>query len=80
MLARCVAQILRLPQRPDALVFTGDLTDFGSPDEYANLRRLLAPLPMPSTSWPATTTSAARCARHSRTTPTCGSGSRSSST
>jgi 3',5'-cyclic-AMP phosphodiesterase len=47
MLARCVEEILRLPQRPDALVVTGDLVDFGNPDEYAHLRRLLAPLPMP---------------------------------
>ena len=47
MLARCVAHILRLPQAPDAILFTGDLTDFGRADEYANLRRVLAPLPMP---------------------------------
>lgn len=46
-LQRCVAHILALPQRPDAILFTGDLTDFGRPDEYANLERLLAPLPMP---------------------------------
>jgi 3',5'-cyclic AMP phosphodiesterase CpdA len=46
-LARCVAQLLKIPQRPDAVLFTGDLTDFGRPDEYENLRRLLAPLPMP---------------------------------
>ena len=47
MLSRCVDEILRLPQRPDALVVTGDLVDFGNADEYAHLRRLLAPLPMP---------------------------------
>ncbi|HBJ68594.1 MAG TPA: phosphodiesterase, partial [Alcaligenes faecalis] len=35
---------LALPQKPDALVLTGDLTDFGRPQEYAHLRRLLAPL------------------------------------
>ena len=46
-LGRCVAHILAMPQRPDAVLFTGDLTDFGRPDEYANLDRLLAPLPMP---------------------------------
>src|SRR5262249_22179824 len=28
-------------------LFTGDLTDFGGAGEYANLARLLAPLPMP---------------------------------
>jgi 3',5'-cyclic AMP phosphodiesterase CpdA len=47
MLARCVAEVLRLPQRPDAVVATGDLTDAGRPEEYAHLRKLLAPLPMP---------------------------------
>jgi 3',5'-cyclic AMP phosphodiesterase CpdA len=47
MLARCVEQVLRLPQRPNAIVFTGDLADFGRPEEYAHLRQLLAPLPMP---------------------------------
>lgn len=47
MLARCVDEILRLPQRPDLVIATGDLTDFGRPDEYRHLRELLAPLPMP---------------------------------
>ena len=46
-LARCVAHIQKLPQRPDAILFTGDLTDFGRPEEYENLGRLIAPLPMP---------------------------------
>lgn len=46
-LARCVRHILSLPQRPDAVLFTGDLTDFGRPEEYANLARLVAPLTMP---------------------------------
>jgi len=46
-LRRCVAQVLALPQRPDIVVATGDLTDFGRPEEYAHLRELLAPLPMP---------------------------------
>jgi 3',5'-cyclic AMP phosphodiesterase CpdA len=36
-----------MPQVPDAVLFTGDLTDFGRPDEYANLSRIIAPLPMP---------------------------------
>jgi Icc protein len=47
MLARAVQEILRLPQKPDVMVITGDLVDTGHPDEYAHLRRLLAPLPMP---------------------------------
>ena len=46
-LARAVQNILELPQQPDAIVITGDLTDFGRPQEYAHLRALLAPLPMP---------------------------------
>ena len=47
MLARCVAEVLRLPQHPDAVVISGDLTELGRPEEYAHLRQLLAPLPMP---------------------------------
>jgi 3',5'-cyclic AMP phosphodiesterase CpdA len=46
-LARCIAHLSKLPQRPDAVIFTGDLTDFGRADEDAKLRRLLAPLAMP---------------------------------
>ena len=46
-LERCVAHILKMPQLPDAILFTGDLTDFGRPEEYENLARLIAPLRMP---------------------------------
>jgi 3',5'-cyclic AMP phosphodiesterase CpdA len=46
-LEKCVQDILALPQRPDAVIATGDLVDWGRPDEYALLRELLAPLPMP---------------------------------
>jgi 3',5'-cyclic-AMP phosphodiesterase len=46
-LARCVKQIQELPQVPDAVLLTGDLTDFGKPEEYDNLARLIAPLEMP---------------------------------
>ena len=46
-LRRCVAHILALKQQPDAIVITGDLVDFGQPDEYAYLRELLSPLSMP---------------------------------
>jgi len=46
-LRQAVDSILRLPQRPDAVVLTGDLTDFGRAGEYAHLRSLLAPLTMP---------------------------------
>ena len=47
MLSDCIEHVLALPQRPDAAVFTGDLTDFGRPEEYGVLRELLAPLDMP---------------------------------
>ncbi len=43
-LAQAVASIQRLPQQPDAIVITGDLTDFGRAAEYEHLRGLLAPL------------------------------------
>lgn len=43
-LEQAVATIGRLHQRPDAIVITGDLTDFGRAAEYDHLRALLAPL------------------------------------
>jgi Icc protein len=46
-LAQAVAAVNRLPQRADAVVVTGDLTDFGRADEYAQLRNLLEPLGCP---------------------------------
>ena len=46
-LRRCVAHIMQLKQRPDAMVITGDLVDFGRSEEYAFLRGLLSPLTMP---------------------------------
>jgi 3',5'-cyclic-AMP phosphodiesterase len=46
-LARAVAAVSALPQPADAVVVTGDLTDSGRADEYAQLRALLAPLACP---------------------------------
>lgn len=46
-LKRAIECILLLPQSPDAVVITGDLTDFGRAAEYAHLRTLLAPLHFP---------------------------------
>lgn len=46
-LRMAVQSILRLAQKPDAVVLTGDLTDFGRPQEYTHLQSLLAPLDMP---------------------------------
>lgn len=47
MAERCVEAILKLKQRPDAVIATGDLVDLGCPEEYGLLREILAPLPMP---------------------------------
>lgn len=44
-LRRCVADINQ--HRPDAVIFTGDTVQHGQPDEYADLRELLAPLEAP---------------------------------
>jgi Icc protein len=46
-LRQAIDTILRLAQRPDAVILTGDLADFGRLEEYAHLRRLLAPVSMP---------------------------------
>lgn len=46
-LERCVARLNALVPRPDFVVLTGDLVDFGAREEYEHLRRLLAPLQIP---------------------------------
>jgi 3',5'-cyclic AMP phosphodiesterase CpdA len=46
-LRAAVSALLSLPARPDAVVLSGDLADAGLPVEYARLRALLSPLPMP---------------------------------
>jgi 3',5'-cyclic AMP phosphodiesterase CpdA len=46
-LARCIAKLNALLPRPDAVLVTGDLTDFGHDDEFRHLRDLLAPLEIP---------------------------------
>jgi len=46
-LAQAVATLNALRPLPDVTVVTGDLTDHGGAEEYANLRALLAPLRMP---------------------------------
>lgn len=46
-LERAVAHVNGLDPRPDIVIATGDLVDGGTPEEYALLRQLLAPLAMP---------------------------------
>ncbi|MGV9770236.1 phosphodiesterase [Microbacterium sp. NPDC003461] len=43
-LRETLARVEQLEQRPDALVFTGDLTDLGEPDAYARLRGIVEPV------------------------------------
>jgi 3',5'-cyclic AMP phosphodiesterase CpdA len=46
-LSAALGTLMRMPQKPDAVILTGDLTDFGRPGEYAHLAKLLASLNMP---------------------------------
>jgi 3',5'-cyclic AMP phosphodiesterase CpdA len=46
-LGRAVDAVQALRPTPDAVLVTGDLADHASPSEYARVRELLAPLPMP---------------------------------
>ena len=46
-LAAAVAAVAALEPAPDAVLVSGDLADNGDPREYARVRELLAPLPMP---------------------------------
>lgn len=47
LLARTVARLATFAPQPDLAIVSGDLVDTGAPEEYARLRELLAPLPMP---------------------------------
>jgi 3',5'-cyclic AMP phosphodiesterase CpdA len=46
-LAAAVRAVLALDPLPDAVIVTGDLANGATPEEYARVRELLAPLPMP---------------------------------
>ncbi|MFN8759265.1 MAG: phosphodiesterase [Tagaea sp.] len=46
-LARAVAALRARRLRPDCVLLTGDCVDAGAAEEYANLRRVLAPLDVP---------------------------------
>lgn len=45
--ARAIAAVRALDPAPDLVVISGDLTDCGLPEEYAELARLIARLPVP---------------------------------
>lgn len=47
MLEHCVHHLMHVGPRPDVVLATGDLVDFGRPTEYELLRRLLAPVNVP---------------------------------
>jgi len=46
-LEAAVDAVLRVDPAPVAVIFTGDLTEHGHPQEYERVRELIAPLPMP---------------------------------
>ncbi|HEY2317662.1 MAG TPA: phosphodiesterase [Solirubrobacteraceae bacterium] len=46
-LREVVDEVLRLPNRPDAVLLTGDLAEHGAADEYATVRELTSAIPAP---------------------------------
>lgn len=46
-LVQCLETLARLPQQPDAVLLTGDLTDFGQPEEYDHLLDMLRATSLP---------------------------------
>jgi Icc protein len=51
-LERCVAHLNGMKPQPDHVVISGDLVDGGAAEEYAHLKRLLAPLKAPFSAIP----------------------------
>jgi 3',5'-cyclic AMP phosphodiesterase CpdA len=49
---RCVAHLNSMKPQPDRVVISGDLVDGGAAEEYAHLKRLLAPLKAPFSAIP----------------------------
>ncbi len=48
LLARHIAYLNNLQERPDAVVITGDITNFGTPDAYRMARQLLCQIDYPT--------------------------------
>ena len=46
-MADCIESLLALKAVPDVVLVTGDLVDFGEPEEYRHLRTFIDRLPMP---------------------------------
>jgi 3',5'-cyclic-AMP phosphodiesterase len=44
---RAIRSVSRLRPRPDAVILTGDITEFGTLEEYEFVSRMLSPLDMP---------------------------------
>src|SRR5437870_12758466 len=47
MLRDCVSELVKLDPQPDLILHTGDLADFGLPEEYAHLKAIMALLKAP---------------------------------
>lgn len=47
MLRDCIGELLTIDPQPDLVVHTGDLVDFGLPEEYEHLKSILTPLTAP---------------------------------
>jgi 3',5'-cyclic AMP phosphodiesterase CpdA len=46
-LRHCIGHIIRSDPQPDVVLFTGDLTDGGTPEEFEHVRDILRPLAIP---------------------------------
>ena len=58
-----LAAVARLVPRPDLVLFTGDLTETGAPEEYANFLRIVGGLPLRMRIWRRGSISGRLCCR-----------------